>query len=61
MIGRIDMKADRSTGTLNVTAFWPEAGVRMGKGRVDRLMAELDRAARFGGCDRVALAEGWLR
>ena len=42
-------------------AFWPEAGVRWGSGREGRLMAELDRLARFAGCDRVELAPDWLR
>lgn len=59
MIGRIDMK--RNGSVLDVTAFWPEAGVTMGAGRIRRLQAELDRAARFGGCDTVRIAEGWLR
>ncbi|MBI1418708.1 MAG: winged helix-turn-helix domain-containing protein [Limimaricola sp.] len=59
MIGRIDVK--RQGEVLAVTAFWPEAGVRMGKGRRDRLAAELDRAAVFAGCTRVEYAPGWLR
>ena len=61
LIGRIDMKADRDGETLNVRAFWPEAGVRMGKGRLARLDAELDRVARVAGCARVAFAPDWLR
>lgn len=61
LIGRIDMKADREAKRLDVTAFWPEPKVRMGAGRQKRLMAELDRAARFGGCDAVAFADDWLR
>jgi uncharacterized protein YcaQ len=61
LIGRIDFKAQRDTATLAVRAFWPEAGIRMGKGRISRLMAELDRVARFTGCDRIDLAPGWLR
>ena len=58
-IGRIDMA--RQGEVLAVRAFWPEAGVRMGSGRLARLRAELDRAARFGGCGEVVYAEGWLR
>lgn len=61
LIGRIDMKAHRAEGRLEVTAFWPEDGVPMGAGRLDRLQAELGRAARFAGCDAVGLADGWLR
>ena len=58
-IGRIDMK--REGGCLAVRAFWPEAGVRMGKGRLARLQTELERIARLGGCGDIRYAEGWLR
>ncbi|MCF7697760.1 winged helix-turn-helix domain-containing protein [Loktanella sp. M215] len=58
-IGRIDMA--RQGAVLAVRAFWPEAGVAMGQGRLARLQAELARAARFGGCETVDYAEGWLR
>ncbi len=61
LIGRIDARAQRDTGTLAVRAFWPEAGIRMGKGRLTRLMTELDRVCRLAGCDRVDLAPDWLR
>jgi uncharacterized protein YcaQ len=47
---------------LAVRAFWPEAGVSMGTGRRARLEAELDRLARFCGCDNgVEFAADWLR
>ncbi len=59
IIGRIDMK--REGKTLAVRAFWPEAGVKMGVGRLRRLDAELIRAARFGDCDDIAYAPDWLR
>lgn len=59
LIGRIDMK--RNGVVLDVTAFWPEDEVRMGAGRLARLRAELDRAARFAGCDDVRFAKGWMR
>jgi len=61
LIGRIDMKSERDSGCLSVSAFWPERGVRMGKGRVARLEAELDRVRRIGRCETVRWAEGWLR
>jgi uncharacterized protein YcaQ len=61
LIGRIDARARRDTGALAVRAFWPEPGIRIGKGRNARLMAELDRAARLAGCDRIDLAPDWLR
>ncbi|WP_293577245.1 crosslink repair DNA glycosylase YcaQ family protein [Phaeobacter sp.] len=61
LIGRIDMKAQRQTGVLQVTAVWPEPAVRWSSARQSRLEAELDRVARFAGLDRVAFAQGWLR
>jgi uncharacterized protein len=61
LVGRIDMKARRDAGVLQVRALWPEAGVRFGAGRMARLEAELDRMARFAGCDRVGFDDGWLR
>ena len=61
LIGRIDAKAFRDQSTLRVKAFWPEAGVAMGAGRQQKLESELDRLARFAGCDRVEFGDGWLR
>ena len=61
IIGRIDAKAFRDQSCLRVRGFWPEAGVRMGAGRQQRLEAEVARLARFAGCDRVAFSDGWLR
>jgi uncharacterized protein YcaQ len=61
LVGRLDMKADRRKegATLNVTRLWPEQGVRFGKGRRGRLIAELERVARFAGCQDIAFAPGW--
>lgn len=62
LVGRVDAKAQRDRGVLAVRAFWPEAGVAMGAGRCARLEAELDRLARFAGCDAgIEYAPGWLR
>jgi len=61
LVGRIDMKARRDAGVLQVRALWPETGVRFGAGRLARLEVELDRMARFAGCDRVGFDDGWLR
>ncbi len=60
IIGRIDMKADRKTGVLNVRKLWWERGVRASSGRMEKLMAELSRVARFAGVEEVVLAENWL-
>jgi len=48
-------------GALALRALWPEAGVRWGKGRTQRLMAELERVARFAGATRIDLGPDWLR
>lgn len=62
LVGRIDMAANRRAGVLEVTALWPEAGLRWGAGRQARLEAELARVARFAGLEAgVAWAQGWLR
>ncbi len=61
LIGRIDMKTLRQEDVLSVTAFWPEPGLRMGRGRMAQLSAELDRLARFSGVGKVRLADNWLR
>jgi len=61
LIGRIDMKAFRAEDRLQVTAFWPEQGVRPSKGRLAKLDGELARMARFAGVSRVDYTDGWLR
>ncbi len=61
LIGRLDARALRAEGRLHMRAFWPEAGQRMGKMRQDRLMRQAERLARFAGCDRVTVEDGWLR
>ena len=61
LVGRIDVKAFRDASALRVRAVWPEVGLRFGAGRMQRLMAELDRLARFANCDRVEFLDGWQR
>ncbi|NND19708.1 MAG: winged helix-turn-helix domain-containing protein [Silicimonas sp.] len=59
IIGRLD--ARRVGNTLVARAYWPEAGVRMGKARSSRLVAELDRVKNLAGVEGFELASGWLR
>ena len=59
MIGRIDMKADRKAGSLDVRRLWLEPGVRASNGRLEKLDAELFRVARFAGVERVNYLAGW--
>ncbi|GGH28490.1 hypothetical protein SAMN05444007_104250 [Cribrihabitans marinus] len=61
LIGRIDMKARRDAGVLQVRALWPERGIRWSPARTRRLEAELDRVRRFAGLDDVGFDAGWLR
>ncbi len=61
LIGRIDMKSIRDEDRLHVRAFWPEKGIRMSKGRLERLEAELGRMARFSGVANVTFEKDWLR
>jgi Uncharacterized protein conserved in bacteria len=60
MIGRIDMKADRKAGSLNVKKLWLEPKVRASSGRMEKIDAELARIARFAGVEKVVRADGWL-
>ena len=59
LVGRIDMR--RRDGRLRVRALWPERGARLGKGRLERIGRELDRIARFCGCDGPVFENGWIR
>jgi uncharacterized protein YcaQ len=61
IVARADIAADRQSGALHLRALWPEPGVRWGRGREDRLMAELDRLLPLAGCDRVTVGTDWLR
>ncbi len=59
LIGRIDMKREKASNALAVKRFWPEAGIRMGKGRHQRLKSELERCTRFAGCDDLQFLPTW--
>ena len=59
LIGRID--ARRTGRVLLVQAFWPEAGVRMGKARTVALTSELDRVRLLTEADTIVFAGGWMR
>ena len=61
LIGRIDMKCDRAAEVLRVSGYWPERGIGLGKARMARLEAALDRTARLAGVTRVEFLDGWQR
>ncbi len=52
-VGRIELKADRKAGWLQVTGFWTEPGIKWSANRLDKLDAELCRFARFVGIKQV--------
>lgn len=61
LTGRIDATAPKMSDALQVTAFWPERGVKLGPARLARVEAELQRLATFCGKLRVDLSDGWQR
>ena len=61
LIGRIDIKCRRAEETLAISAFWPEQGVAVGQGRIDRLRAELGRLGRFTHCPNLSFVADWIR
>ena len=61
LIGRIDMKADRSRDELAVAALWMEPGRRLTPARAKRLESELERHRRFTGMARLSFADGYLK
>lgn len=52
-VGRIEAKADRSRGTLNVMNIWLEPGVARTTNRGRKLDSELSRLCRLSGVERV--------
>ena len=52
-VGRIEAKADRKSGKLNVENIWWEKGVKTTPARLKKLDAELDRIGRFVGARDV--------
>jgi uncharacterized protein YcaQ len=52
-VGRIEVKADRGAGVLQVIGFWPEPGVRWPARRWHKLDAELARLGRLIGAGAV--------
>ena len=61
LIGRIDMKAHRDTGILNIRALWPERKTRWSMAKTTQLESELTRVARFCDLSAIHFEPGWLR
>ena len=53
LIGRIDMRADRTAATLEVKRLWMEEGVALTPARRKRIEQELARVAKLAEVDRV--------
>lgn len=56
-VGRIEVKADRKAGRLNVLNLWLEPRVKWTGARATKLEAELARLARFVGLEQVIWAD----
>ncbi len=56
-VGRIEAKADRKAGRLDVIRLWPEPSVAWGAARRKKLQAELERMARFIGVGDIAWSQ----
>ncbi len=54
-VGRLELKADRAAGWMQVTGFWPEPRVKWTAQRLAKLERELERFARLAGIRDV----GW--
>ncbi len=57
-VGRLEAKADRATGTLNVINLWWEPKVKLTADRFEKLEAELTRLCRFAGVQEVVWQRG---
>lgn len=55
-VGRLEAKAHRDAGVLQVLNLWPEPGVKWTPARDEKLAAELTRLARFVDVPDVAFA-----
>jgi hypothetical protein len=61
LVGRLDMRAERAAGVLQVNALWMEPRRRLTPARARRLDAELERIRRFVGLDVVRFADRYLK
>jgi uncharacterized protein YcaQ len=52
-VGRIEAKADRASGVLNVINLWFEDGVARTSSRMEKIEAELIRLCRLAGLDSI--------
>ncbi len=52
-VGRIEVRHNRASNLICVDNFWPEAKVKFGKQRMQRLGRELERLKRFCGAESV--------
>jgi len=51
----------RVNGAMNVRAFWPEAGMKMGKGRNAKLERAVERMTKFAGVQDIHWSPDWLK
>ena len=60
MVGRMDMKAERKTGVLNIKGLWLEPGVRASAGRKAKIEAEIERIRKFANMNSVFYRSDWF-
>ena len=60
-IGRIDMKRDRDTDSLRVSALWLEPRLKLTPARQAKLERELYAVAEFAGVRNVTFSDGYFR
>ena len=53
-IGRIDVRANRETDTLETNNWWLETGVKPARSRIEKLTVELKRLSKLAGVSRTA-------
>jgi uncharacterized protein YcaQ len=53
-IGRIDVRANRETDTLETNGWWLEPGVKPSTARIEKLTKELERLSKLAGVSRTA-------
>lgn len=59
LIGRIDMKCDRKSGTMVVRKYWAEAKRPLTRTRRAKVVTALENTARFAGSTKIDFTPGW--
>lgn len=60
-VGRTELRVDRAAGVLQCAEFWPEADKKLPRGFEGRMWEQLERFARFSGCGRLQISDGFAQ